>query len=94
VKDDGNSVGLGDDNDDGDDDGNVSDDDNSKSAGVDVGVSASTIDVADDRDVTDFDFDGAPDRSKNDGMLEDVGLDDDDDDCSDGEEDIILAEYR
>jgi hypothetical protein len=88
----GNSVGLGHD-DDGDND---DDDDTSKSSGLDVGVSASTIDGGDD--VEAVDSDGVPERSKNDGMLDDdnsVGLDDvvgDDDDDSDGVEGILLAE--
>jgi hypothetical protein len=81
----GNSVGLGHD-DDGDND---NDDDASKSSGLDVGVSAGIIDGGDD---------GVPERSKNDGMLDDdnnVELDDvvgDDDDDSDGVEGILLAE--
>ena len=85
-----NSVGFGD-NDDRD-----TDDDASKSSGLDVRVSASTIDGWDDREAVDSD--GVPERSKNDGMLDDdnsVGLDDvvgDDDDNSDGVEGILLAE--
>ena len=91
VLDNGKSVGLGYDDGDNDDD-----DDASKSSGLDVGVSAGTIDGGDDREAVDSD--GVPERSKNDGMLDDdnsVGLDDvvgDDDDNSDGVEGILLAE--
>ena len=64
---------------------------------VDVGVSAGTVDGGDDGEAVDSD--GVPERSKNDGMLDDdssVGLDDvvgdDEDDSCDGVESIQLAE--